>query len=184
LPLPEGATHFPQTVTANNNFVRMAGLISRLLDPSRIQLQVQSTRRTAALNEVARLLSGHPDVLNYDGFYQALLERDRLDTTCLGNGIALPHARTEHTKAIVMAVGRSTTGVRFENSGSCGDTVHLMFMLGTPKNKPGDYLQVVSALCKLLKDASQREALLAATTPEEFIQLIVAAEAKLAAGAA
>jgi mannitol/fructose-specific phosphotransferase system IIA component (Ntr-type) len=84
----------------------------------------------------------------------------------------------------VMAVGRSAAGVRFENSGSCGDTVHLMFMLGTPKNKPGDYLQVVSALCKLLKDASQREALLAAATPEEFIQLIVAAEAKLAAGAA
>jgi mannitol/fructose-specific phosphotransferase system IIA component (Ntr-type) len=152
----------------------MTGPISRLLDPSRIILNVQSTRRTAALNEVAHLLVGHPDVTNFDGFYHELLARDRLDTTCLGNGIALPHARTEHVKTIVMAVGRSESGILFDQ-----DTVRLMFMLGTPKTKPGDYLQVVSALCKLLKDAADRESLLTAATPDDFIRAVVAIEAKL-----
>jgi len=123
----------------------MAGKISSLLDVSRIALHVQSTKRTAALNEVAQQLKGHPDVLNFDGFYAELLARDRLDTTCLGNGIALPHARTEHVKNIVLAVGRSDTGILFEQS---KETVHLLFMLGTPKTKPGDYLLVVSALCR------------------------------------
>ncbi|MBI5381652.1 MAG: PTS sugar transporter subunit IIA [Opitutae bacterium] len=156
----------------------MPGPISRLLDPSRIVLRVQNTRRTAALNEVARVLVGHPDVANFDGFYHELLARDRLDTTCLGNGIALPHARTEHVKAIVMAVGRSDSGILFENG---NETVRLMFMLGTPKSKPGDYLQVVSALCKLLKSPANREAFLAAATPEEFIRTVVAAEEKLLA---
>jgi mannitol/fructose-specific phosphotransferase system IIA component (Ntr-type) len=154
----------------------MAGLISRLLDPSRIILNVQSAKRTSALNEVARTLSGHPNVSNFDGFYQELLARDRLDTTCMGNGVALPHARTEHVKSIVMAVGRSRQGILFENG---NETVKLMFMLGTPKTKPGDYLQVVSALCKLLKDAGNREAFMKAETPEDFIAAIVAAEAKL-----
>ena len=154
----------------------MAGRISQLLDPKRILLQVRGTKRTGALNEVAQLLQGHPDVTNFEGFYSELLARDRLDTTCLGNEIALPHARTEHVKAIVLAVGRSDTGILFENS---QENVRLMFMLGTPKTKPGDYLLVVSTLCKLLKEPANREAFLTAQSPEAFIAAIAAAEAKL-----
>lgn len=159
----------------------MSGRLSQLLDPSRIRLQVQSSKRTVALNEVARLLEGHPDVTNFQGFYNELLARERLDTTCLGNEIALPHARTEHVQKIVMAVGRSDQGVLFENS---NQTVKLMFVLGTPKSNPTDYLQIVSALCKVFKDPANRAALMNAATPEEFIQAVVTAEDKLFAPAA
>lgn len=158
----------------------MAGRLSTLLDPSRIRLHVQSGKRTVALNEVARLLDGHADVTNFQGFYNELLARERLDTTCLGNEIALPHARTEHVQKIVMAVGRSDQGVLFENS---NQTVKLMFVLGTPKSNPTDYLQVVSALCKIFKDPANRDSLMSATTPEAFIAAIVAAEEKLLAPA-
>lgn len=154
----------------------MPGRLSSLLDPSRITLHVQSAKRTAAINEVARLLDGHAEVTNFQGFYNELLARERLDTTCLGNEIALPHARTEHVQQIVMAVGRSEAGVHFENG---NQTVRLMFVLGTPKSNPGDYLQVVSALCKILKDAGNRSALLTAETPEAFILAVNAAEEKL-----
>lgn len=154
----------------------MAGLLRNLLDPSRILLQVRSTRRTAALNEVARLLDGHPSVANYGGFYNELLARDRLDTTCLGNEIALPHARTEHVKKIVLAVGRSAKGVHFEKD---DQNVRLMFVLGTPKSNPTDYLQVVSTLCKIFKDAANREALLSAATPEAFVEALASAEQAL-----
>jgi mannitol/fructose-specific phosphotransferase system IIA component (Ntr-type) len=154
----------------------MAGKITSLLDPTRILLHVQSTKRAAALNEISHLLEGHPDVTNYRGFYDELLARDRLDTTSLGNGVALPHARTEHVKKIVMAVGRSDNGIAFETS---GEMVKLFFVLGTPKTKPGDYLAVVSSLCKLLRDPSDRNALLAAPTPEAFIAAISAIETRL-----
>jgi mannitol/fructose-specific phosphotransferase system IIA component (Ntr-type) len=158
----------------------MAGRLSSLLDPTRITLHVTSAKRTAALNEVARLLEGHAGVTNFHGFYNELLARERLDTTCLGNEIALPHARTEHVNEIVVAVGRSDAGVHFENG---NQNVRLMFVLGTPKSNPGDYLQVVSALCKILKEASNREALLQATTPAGFIAAVVAAEDRLLAPA-
>ena len=154
----------------------MAGRITSLLDPARILLHVQSTKRTTALNEIARQLDGHPDVANFAGFYDELLARDRLDTTSLGNAIALPHARTEHVRKIVMAVGRTDTGIPFDAS---GELVRLFFVLGTPKTKPGDYLAVVSALCKILKDPADRESFMSARTPEEFIAAIAAAEAKL-----
>lgn len=158
----------------------MAGRLSQLLDPSRVTLSVNSAKRTTALNEVARLLDGHPEVTNFQGFYNELLARERLDTTCLGNQIALPHARTEHVQRIVLAVGRSDQGVHFENG---NQTVKLMFVLGTPKSNPGDYLSVVSALCKILKDPANRDALFRAETPAAFIQAIVSAEEKLLAPA-
>lgn len=154
----------------------MAARLSKLLDPARITLTLQSTKRTSAINEVAKLLQGHPDVANQDGFYQELLARDRLDTTCLGNEIALPHARTEHVKKIVVAVGRSDTGVLFENS---NQNVRLMFVLGTPKNNPTDYLILVGALCRLIKDEGNRASLLTAPTPEAFIAKVIELENKI-----
>ncbi|HVU26059.1 MAG TPA: PTS sugar transporter subunit IIA [Opitutus sp.] len=155
----------------------MPGRLSELLDPARVSLHVKSAKRTTALNEVAQLLAHHPDVLNFDGFYTELLARDRLDTTSLGHGFAVPHARTDHVKQIVLAVGRSDAGVPFDN----GENVRMMFMLGTPKARPGDYLQVLSNLCRMLKDPANRDSFLTAATPEEFVQVIAAAEAKLLA---
>ncbi|MEI6861150.1 MAG: PTS sugar transporter subunit IIA [Verrucomicrobiota bacterium] len=154
----------------------MSGLVTALLDPTRISLRLQSTKRTAALHEVAQLLTGHPDVTGFDGFYTELLARDRLDTTCLGNEVALPHARTEHVKKLVLAVGRSEAGVRFESG---NQNVKLLFVIGTPKTAPGDYLALVSALCKILRTEATRAALLAAATPAEFTALVTAAEANL-----
>ncbi|MEO6004721.1 MAG: PTS sugar transporter subunit IIA [Opitutus sp.] len=153
----------------------MPGRVSQLLDVTRISLQVKNTKRTSALNEVAQLLANHPGVQNFDGFYAELLARDRLDTTSLGHGFAVPHARTDHVHQIVMAVGRSEPGVPFEN----GENVRMMFMLGTPKARPGDYLQVLSTLCRLLKDSGNREAFLSAPTPEQFVAVVTAAENKL-----
>lgn len=151
----------------------MPGRLSSLLDPSRINLHVRSARRTTALNEVARLLEGHPDIRNYHGFYQELLARERIAPTCVGHEIALPHARTEHVGSLVIAVGRSEAGIRFENA---NQTIRLMFVLGTPRINPGDYLQVVSTLCRLLKNPAHRDALLEAATPHEFIAAIERAE--------
>ena len=156
----------------------MPGRLSKLLDPVRITLSLQSTKRTAALNEVARLLVGHPDISDYQGFYNELLARERLDTTCLGNELALPHARTEHVRKIVLAVGRSQEGIFFENG---NQIVKLLFVLGTPKANPTDYLMVVSALCKVLKERGNREALMNAPTAEAFIAALVTAEENLAA---
>ena len=159
----------------------MAGRLSKLLDPSRITLSIQSAERLTAIDEVAQLLKGHPDISDFQGFYDELLVRESLDTTCLGNELALPHSRTEHVKEIVLAVGRSKQGVFFENA---NQSVRLLFVLGTPKENPSGHLMVVRALCKVLKHPANREALMAAATPEAFVAALVAAEEKLLVPAA
>ena len=166
-------------VFAVPQFALMATL-SKLLLPDLITLDVKGTKRADAINEIARRLEKHPELANFDAFYNELLARERLDTTCLGNEIALPHARTESVKNIVLAVGRSAKGIRFDNE----QIVRLVFVLGTPKSNPTGYLQVVSALCKVLKEAETRAALMKAETPEAFIEIVTTAEAKLSGGAA
>ena len=154
----------------------MAVRLSQLLDPTRITLALQSTQHTAAINEVARLLSTHPAVVDFNGFHQALLGRDRLDTTYLGHGVALPHSRTEHVTENVAAVGRSERGVDYDEN---QPPVRLIFVLGTPRDKPEDYLKLVSALCRLIKDEANRTALLTASTPTAFIATVIDLENKI-----
>jgi mannitol/fructose-specific phosphotransferase system IIA component (Ntr-type) len=151
----------------------MAARFSDFLDPARIDLNVRSARRTVALSQVASQLETHPSMRNYKGFYRDLLARERLDSTCLGNGVALPHARTDHVTDPIIAVGRHDRGVYFEKA---DQHVQLLFVLGTPKQDPGAYLALVSALCRLMKSADQRAALLAAESPEDFIAAVREAE--------
>ena len=151
----------------------MAVSISQLLDLSRVALNLAETRRAPAINEVARMLEGNPDLTNFASFYNELLARERVEPTCIGNEIALPHARTEHAKKIVLAVGRSQQGVAFDNS---GQLVRLIFVIATPKSMPMEYLALVGHLCRILKEPGLRDALMNATTPEDFIGAIAAAE--------
>jgi mannitol/fructose-specific phosphotransferase system IIA component (Ntr-type) len=147
--------------------------ISSLLKPEQIKLELEQQKRCNAINEVAQLLQPNPNVLNFPGFYEELLARERIESTCLGNEIAFPHARTDYLKGMVLAIGRSPQGVWFEN---CSQTVKLIFVIGTPKRMVTDYLSVVGGLARLLKDASTREQLISATTVDDFIAALTQAE--------
>ena len=155
--------------------------ISQLLDPSRVVLDIRASKRTAAINEVARRLEGLPQITNFAAFYTELLARERLDTTCIGFEVALPHARTDHATDLLMAADQRREGVLFEN---CNQTVRLVFVLATPKDRTQDYLQAVGGLCRLLKDPAVRQRLLSAESGEDFVNALIEAEAgKSPAGA-
>ena len=147
--------------------------ISSLLKSDQIKLELDQAKRCNAINEVAQLLQANPNVTNFAGFYEELLARERIESTCLGNEIAFPHARTDSLKGMVLAVGRSTSGVWFENS---SQNVKLIFVIGTPKRMVTDYLSVVGGLARLLKDNATRDQLLGAKTVDEFIATLTKAE--------
>jgi mannitol/fructose-specific phosphotransferase system IIA component (Ntr-type) len=147
--------------------------ISQLLKPDQIKLGLESSKRTGAIHEVALLLQHNPNVTQFQGFYDELLARERVESTCLGNEIAFPHARTDHLKGMVLAVGRSPGGVLFEN---CNQTVRMIFVIGTPRRMATDYLTVVGGLARILKELPFRERLMQVQTPEEFIQTIADVE--------
>ncbi|HEY8966731.1 MAG TPA: PTS sugar transporter subunit IIA [Candidatus Methylacidiphilales bacterium] len=151
-------------------------LISDLLKTGQVNLQLKSTDGTGAIREVAELLRDNPAVTSFDGFFEELEARERVETTCLGNGIAFPHARTDHIKTMVLAVGRSAEGVHFK---SCNQIVHLLFTIGTPKRMATDYLSIVGGLARILKDPKLREALMEAPDAAAFVSIIASAEKKV-----
>ena len=151
-------------------------LISELLKPQHICMSILSGKRTEAILEVANTLQSNPHVENFQGFYDEILARERTESTCLGNDVAFPHARTDHLKGMVLAAGRSPDGVFFENAKS---TVRLIFVIGTPRRMATEYLSVVGGLARLLRDESFRQQLYLIDTPENFIDLIAQTERKL-----
>lgn len=143
--------------------------LAELIQPQHVLLDLQETKRTAAIHEVAKLLEKDPEVVNFQSFYDELLARERLEATSLGYGVAFPHARTDHVKKMVLAVGRSVPGVWFENS---GERIHFIFVIGTPRRMVTEYLALVGAMARLLRSEEVRKKLMAAKTPEEFAAVL------------
>ena len=152
----------------------MAKLLSATLKPYLINLHLKSKTHEEAVLEIASLLKGDPSVADFDGFYAALQEREKLESTCLGNGVAFPHARTDAIKDMVIAVGCSVGGVLNAKAGN--QMEHLIFIIGTPKRMVTEYLATVGALARLLKDGTLKNKLLHAKNPEEFLFHITEAE--------
>ncbi|MFH1066457.1 MAG: PTS sugar transporter subunit IIA [bacterium] len=151
----------------------MAVKLSLLLKPELILLDMKQTQRTEGIHEVANLLANHPDISNFQSFYEELLARERVESTCLGNEVAFPHARTDHVSGMILAVGRSKEGVWFEN---CNQRVKFLFVIGTPKKMVTDYLAMIGSLARILRDDAIRESLLNAPTVEEFRAILLKTE--------
>ena len=141
-------------------------MASPLLSPDSIALAIPAGDGAGALNFVAQKLAGHAEVANFPRFVEELHARERLTSTALGHGVAIPHARSDSVRQIVMAVGRSLDGVWFESS---QQKIHLLFVIGVPPSMVREYLALLSQLTRRLKDAAVREQLLQAPSAEAFL---------------
>lgn len=94
-----------------------------------------------------------------------LLERARLASVCIADDIALPHARTDAVDRLVFAVGRTEHGIACDRD---HPNVRLIFLVGTPKGALAEYLQMVAALSRLLRNPVARGALLTAPDEADF----------------
>lgn len=150
------------------------GKIAALLNVATMKLNLQATRKDAALREVAELLQQNNCVANFEAFFQEILEREHVSNTALGHDVAIPHARTEQCTDILIAVGRSEGGIDFEAKDD--HPVRLIFLIGTPKQMVTDYLRVVGNLARLLRQEQVRQQLLDAPDPAAFIKAIENAE--------
>ena len=142
----------------------MTNPLPDLLNAKYVKLDVEAREKPEAICEVASLLCDCGCMADYAGFSRELIARDELSSTCMGNGVAFPHARTDCVNEILLAIGRSEKGVAFGN-----ERVHLIFVIGTPRSKIKEYLVIVGALARLLKNGSVRDALLHAKTSAEFV---------------
>ena len=154
----------------------MAVVLSDLLDEQQVELDLRARTRDDALQEIVDLLQTSGKVSDGEKFLAAIIARERTASTLAEHGVAFPHARTDLVKEIVLGIGRSKEGIRFTDAGKL---VHLIFVIGVPKQMIQDYLVCVGALARLAKDDSVRAQLLEAKTRTELIEQLRSASLQL-----
>jgi mannitol/fructose-specific phosphotransferase system IIA component (Ntr-type) len=150
--------------------------LSRLFSPDSMQLNLRSSDPSGILSELVELVPGisRKDEIKRQ-LHRALTDRERLSSTALGRGIAVPHTRNNIAAAAGRAVivfGRHDHGVDFGARDQM--PVHLFFLVLAPDIN--SHLQTLSRLTRLLRDGALREALMAAVSPEDVIGAIREAE--------
>jgi PTS system fructose-specific IIC component len=145
----------------------MSALLSEILDPRLVVLELREGTAEEAILEIAELLRDHGHVQDYYKFADAVMEREGRSSTNTGESVAFPHARTDLVEQIALGIGRSAAGIRF---GLAKELVHLIFLFGVPRQMVTDYLVCVGAVARVVKDKAKRDALMAAASGEEFVE--------------
>ena len=144
--------------------------ISDYLKEEMICLNLKATGKEEAIKELGSLIRKAKEITNYEKFLKDVLEREKLNTTGIGEGVALPHARTDAVTGFVIAFGRSENGIDFEALD--GKKAKLLLLMGTPRKAGLDqYLVLLAHLTRLLKRESFRKSLLKAENPAEVIDI-------------
>jgi fructose-specific phosphotransferase system IIA component len=143
--------------------------ISELLKKELIKLQITSKDKEAVIRELVEMMRGRPEVKDLEKFLNDVYEREKLGSTAVGDGIALPHARSEGISQLIIVFGRAPEGIDFDALDD--KPVQLIFLIGTPKDDIGNYLKTLAHLSRLLKKEHFRDKLLKASTPEEIIDI-------------
>lgn len=108
--------------------------------------------------------------LEKEPLLDVLLEREKLGSTGIGDGIAIPHGKTSHVKNLVITCGRSREGVNFESMD--GKPTRIFFVLVAPEDSAGIHLKALAKISRLLKDPSFRQEFLAAEGAAEILDVI------------
>ncbi len=148
--------------------------VQNILSPDRIVILNHSTRHDA-LVALADTLGTAPKIKNRQELTVEILKREELMSTAIGRGIAIPHVRLSSVTDLVMAVGLCKNDIiDFQTIDDV--PVRLLFMIAAAYNQHAYYLQTLSFFSTKLKKTSLREGLLAAATPMEAYNLLIAKE--------
>ena len=149
--------------------------IVEFLRPEAIIANLAGTTAQAALAELCRPLSvAHR--LDSQRLLDTLLERERLGSTGIGEGVAIPHGKVAGLPALIASFGRAPQGVDFRAID--GKPTFLFFTLIAPENSAGAHLKALARISRIFKNPAFRDAILRAGTPEEIFRLIEAEDGR------
>jgi len=142
------------------------------LVPKAITADLKAASKTEAIKELLDLLIKAGDVKSRDreGVFKALLERESLGSTGIGQDVGIPHGKTDLVKKLTAAFGISKKGVDFQSLD--GEPTHIFFLLLAPKESAGPHLKALARISKLLKDKYFRDQLIAAKESKGILKII------------
>ncbi len=150
--------------------------ITDILSRDLILPNLEASTKAEVLQELAQALaSKHPEI-RLDDLTAVLGERERLGSTAIGDGIAIPHGKLRGVTRIIGAFGRHREGVDFESLD--GNPSQLFFVLVAPEDSASLHLKALARVSRLLKDNGFRDKLLSAAAEDDLFRLIKDEDAK------
>lgn len=146
--------------------------ITELLDINSIDLNPQISNKEEAIDHLVNLLDQSGKLNDKEIYKESVLNREKQSTTGIGDGVAIPHGQSEGVKTAGLSAMVVKEGLDFKSLDG------QPFMIGAPKDSEGAHLQALAQLSTLLMEEDFRNALINASSKEEFLQLIDAKENK------
>ncbi len=145
-------------------------IITDLLSKESIKLNLSSKTKPEVIDEMVDLVNASGNLNNKDEYKEAILAREELSTTAVGEGIAIPHAKTKAVKKACLGAGVTKEGIDYEAFD--GSLSNLFFMIAGPDGANNTHLEVLSRLSTILMDEEFKNSLIDAKSVDEFLELI------------
>jgi len=138
---------------------------------------LQATGKRDVLEELVHVFADQNGGMDRETMVQVLLEREKLGSTGIGDGIAIPHGKLAGIEEILVGFGRSRAGVDFNSLD--GRPVHLFFLIIAPDTSSAQYLKVLAKISRMLKDSKMRKDLLEAVSADDLYRIIETMDQKI-----
>jgi nitrogen PTS system EIIA component len=150
--------------------------IAEFLSPAAVVPQLSAKTKPGVLKELCESLARVNPTLNAPRLVDVLQEREKLGSTGIGEGVAIPHGKLSGLPQLIASFGVSHDGVHFDAID--GKPTHLFFALVAPENSAGIHLKALARISRLFKNPRFREAILKAASAQEIYGLIAQEDAR------
>lgn len=152
--------------------------IHNLLTEDVIMPELASQKRDDVLEEMVNFLKEKGKIAKEKELYEKLIQRERLGSTAIGEGIAIPHCKVKEVKAPIVALAVSKKGIDFDSID--GKLAHIFFLVVSSPDNPSLNLQILAAIAHLVRKAnSLQKKILSAKSKKKILEIIQGEEEKL-----
>jgi len=144
--------------------------ITDMLKKEFIIEELKSKTKREVLFELSEVFLQGNFNIDTDSMVKVLLEREKLGSTGIGDGIAIPHGKLPGLENLIVSFGRSKEGIEFDSLD--GKPVHIFFLLMAPENSAGQHLKALAKISRMLKEETFRNDLMKMQTSDEIYSLI------------
>lgn len=150
--------------------------ISEILKKDFIIANLAGKDKASILLELTNFLEAHGAIKNKEALHSALIEREKLGSTGIGENVAIPHAKSEEIDQLLTLFGRSTEGIEFDSLDK--KPVHYVCLVVAPTHSTGHHLKALARIARLLKNKDLRDNILKSQDEKEIYAHLLDEDAK------
>lgn len=159
--------------TKKNQNIRLSDLLREKF----IVLDLQQCSKKKIITELVEIIARSKKLTDKKVFFRVMESREKLGSTAIGDGVAIPHAKSEAVKGFILVFARKEQGIDFDALD--GEKTFLFFALASPKDEIGMHLKILSEISRLVKDKFTVELLKKAKDKKEILKIISEMEKRL-----